>query len=66
MKENHSKAAVTKWLLLLGLSAVVAILWELLELFFYGELQPRIVDDIMGGFLIVSLYYNLKSWLSED
>lgn len=66
MKENHSKAIVTKILIFWGLSAIVAVLWDLLELFFYGEVQPRIVDNVMGGFLIASLYYNLKSWLSED
>lgn len=38
------------WYLLLG------IVWQLLELIFYKEIQPRIVDDIMGLLFFQFIY----------
>lgn len=39
---------------------LVLALWALLELNFYGEIQPRTVDTIIGGFLTVSLNLNRR------
>lgn len=36
------------------------IIWKLLELIVYGEIQPRVVDDLMG---IVFLYGMWKAYL---
>lgn len=36
---------------------LIAILWQFLEVYFYGAVQPRIVDDIIGLFLF---YYISK------
>ena len=33
--------------------------WQGLELIFYGEIQRRIVDDIIGGILLFSILINL-------
>lgn len=33
--------------------------WQGLELLFYGEIQHRIVDDIIGGILLLSIFINL-------
>lgn len=42
---------------------VIALLitfgWQGLEILFYGEIQHRIVDDIIGGILILSIFINL-------
>lgn len=38
------------WHLLLG------IIWQALELIFYKEIQPRIVDDIMGILFFLFIY----------
>lgn len=34
----------------------VSIIWLFLEMIFYGEVQPRVVDDIIGLFLIYYIY----------
>lgn len=38
------------WYLFLG------IIWQVLELIFYNEVQPRIVDDIMGVLFFLFIY----------
>ena len=37
---------------------LIGILWQILELIFYGEVQPRAVDDVIGVFLY---YYIFRS-----
>ncbi|MEA5059363.1 MAG: hypothetical protein VB049_04925 [Candidatus Pelethousia sp.] len=34
---------------------MIACVWQALELMFYGEIQPRAVDDIMCGMWCISL-----------
>lgn len=31
---------------------ILSLIWQGLELLFYGEIQPRVVDDIMGVLFI--------------
>lgn len=47
------------------IALVTYILWAGLEVIFYGEVQPRIVDDIIGAILLISLYYNVKQHIKE-
>ena len=35
---------------------LISFLWKVLELIFYGEIQPRIVDDIIYLFLVYYIY----------
>ena len=42
---------------------IVQGVWMGLELCFYGEIQPRIVDNVVGIILAISLFHNLKAWL---
>ena len=35
---------------------LISILWKALELIFYGEIQPRTVDDIIYLFLVYYIY----------
>lgn len=57
------KIFVHKYLLWLISYYAIALLmtfgWQGLELLFYGEIQHRIVDDIIGGILLLSIFINL-------
>lgn len=57
------KAFVHKYLFWLISYYVIALLitfgWQGLELLFYGEIQHRIVDDIISGILLLSILINL-------
>lgn len=47
----------------LGIFSLFNAIWQSLELHFYGEIQQRIVDSIMGVFIFYSFYFNVKHWL---
>lgn len=49
---------------LLSALACIAIyfLWQGLELFLYGEIQPRKVDNIIGLILMTSVSLNIRHW----
>ena len=51
---NFDKAFLLSWILFL----ILDLVWMGLEVFFYGQVQHRIVDDIIGVPIIVSLYLN--------
>jgi hypothetical protein len=40
--------------------------WSMLELYFYGEIQVREVDDYIGLILAVSIYGNVKSFTERQ
>lgn len=40
---------------------LIGILWQILELIFYREIQPRIVDDIIG-LIIYALLMKNEAW----
>lgn len=40
-------------------------LWVGLELAYYGEVQPRSVDNAIGLLLIWSLYFNFIHWRDQ-
>ena len=56
------KKRITDVLVAWGISMVVYLLWTMLELAFYGEVQPRLVDNVIGFILIASLWGNYKHW----
>lgn len=39
---------------------VICVLWWTFELIFYGEIQPRIVDDLISWFWIAAICYAYK------
>jgi hypothetical protein len=39
---------------------VIAVLWQIAELQFYGKVTPRLMDDVIAVILAISLYFNLK------
>lgn len=54
MKDNSDRKFI-KWLL--TSMFIISIVWQLLEYFIYGEIQHRIVDDIMAAIWIITLYW---------
>ena len=58
MKEN-----VKEWLKWSSIYCVTALIitygWQGLELLFYGEVQHRVVDDIVGTVLMLSVMLNV-------
>lgn len=43
---------------------LIVILWQALEMVFYGAVQHRVVDDIIGVILFWYIYQREKSCLS--
>ena len=49
-----------KWLLIYCVTALIITYgWQGLELLFYGEVQHRVVDDIVGMALMLSVMLNV-------
>ena len=48
-----------------GITIAITVLWQLLELFVYGEIRPSEVDTIIALLLGISLYTNLKIFRSR-
>ena len=61
MKESL-RESVNKSLQLAGIGLIVCCIWQLLETIFEGQINPSIVDSIIGCILMWSLYGNLKTW----
>lgn len=54
--KNKKESIMRQALKAIGWYLVLAVIWQLLELIFYKEIQPRIVDDIMGVLLFQFIY----------
>ncbi len=52
MKENRLKALITQSSKTVLLYFMFCVIWWSLELIFYQEIQPRVVDDIMSILLV--------------
>ena len=48
-----------KWSLYCVTALIITYGWQGLELLFYGEVQHRVVDDIVGTVLILSVMLNV-------
>lgn len=56
--QNKIKKVVA-WSFIYILEAVMVTYgWQYLEILFYGEITHRIVDDVMGNVLVLSLFLN--------
>lgn len=38
---------------------IVSFVWSGLEYLIYGERHPRLVDDIVGIILVISIWFNI-------
>ena len=52
------KIQLYSWLVTVILG--ISFLWQLLEYLIYGEIQPRIVDDIVGLTYVIAILYAYK------
>nr|DAW70661.1 MAG TPA: hypothetical protein [Caudoviricetes sp.] len=59
--KNGVKASIITLLLMF----VLWVFWAMLELHYYGEIQPRKVDNIIGVVIYISFYYNVVTWLER-
>lgn len=63
MKQDQTASVlIITGILFLAFSA----LWMWLELLCYGEVQPRIVDDIIGFIMLYSFYLNVRGALNQS
>ena len=44
-----------------GIIIVITVLWQLLELFAYGEIRPSGIDTMIAILLGISVYTNFKT-----
>lgn len=44
---------------------IIAAIWIITEKEIYGQITPRIIDDIVAIILAVSLYFNMKQEENE-
>ena len=65
MKFKVVKEILRDSILFAGITIAITVLWQLLELFVYGEIRPSEVDTIIALLLGVSLYTNLKIFRSR-
>ena len=65
MKFKVDKEILRDSILFAGITIAITVLWQLLELFVYGEIRPSEVDTIIALLLGVSLYTNLKIFRSR-
>ena len=59
-KQDKPVALLVTSVLFLAFSAI----WMGLEMIFYGEVQHRIVDDIISIFIIISFFSNVVHTLT--
>ena len=65
MKFKVDKEILRDSILFAGITIAITVLWQLLELFVYGEIRPSEVDTIIALLLGMSLYTNLKIFRSR-
>lgn len=65
MKFKVDKEILRDSILFAGITIAITVLWQLLELFVYGEIRPSEVDTIIALLLGISLYANLKIFRSR-
>ena len=61
MKFKVDKEILRDSILFAGITIAITVLWQLLELFVYGEIRPSEVDTIIALLLGISLCINLKT-----
>lgn len=58
------KSQLYSWLIAVVLG--IGVLWQILEYMIYGEIQPRIVDDIIGLTYIIAILHAYKMGRSHE
>jgi hypothetical protein len=60
-----NKITTIIYLVTVGMLAIFNGIWQVLEICFYGKVQPSVVDSIMGFFIFASIYLNVKHWIDK-
>lgn len=60
------KILVNEVLKMIGIVALVKIVWELLELIILGVIICKNIDNVIASVLSISLYYNLRCWNNSN
>lgn len=47
------------WLIFIGIWLSIIYVWQMLEIILYGEIQHRIIDDVVGYLFVVSVFVNV-------
>lgn len=63
--QRELKISFIRYLITIGLLALLNSLWQALEINYYGEIQHRVVDDIISIPIVLSIYLNVKHWLKD-
>lgn len=61
MKFKVVKEILRDSILFAGITIAITVLWQLLELFVYGEIRPSEVDTIIALLLGMSVYMNFQT-----
>ena len=60
------KKFINECLKFFGISALVVVIWQLVELIIVGKINPNNVDTVIGFILSCSLYFNLRAWNNKN
>lgn len=61
----ETKLFIVRGLVTYGINYLFNSTWQILEIFYYGEIRPDEVDTIMSLFVLVSIYLNVKHWIKD-
>lgn len=59
------KKYISNLLILIGVSVLVTMVWQGLEICIDGVIIARKVDNVIEATLALSLYYNFKHWIEK-
>lgn len=57
------KYIIREWIELAGISILITLIWEGLELFFVGEIKTSIIDTIITTLITLLLHYKYKKYI---
>lgn len=66
MNKNKLKVTLTNIFVFTGITSLVIIFWQLLEILIIGTIEIHIIDNIIGTILAMSLYHNYQNWIGEN
>lgn len=66
MNKNKLRVMLTNIFVFMGITSLVIIFWQLLEILIIGTIEIHITDNIIGAILTMSLYHNYQNWIEEN
>lgn len=59
------KKLIRDWVELLGIATIIVLAWQGLELLFFKEIRPNIVDTIISFLILFLLHYEYKKHIRD-